>query len=116
MSLTIEHIPEMLEQIHKGMMAFMYWKTFYPTMYKKLTDSNNIYGLKVLTENYYKVNQALLVYLNFMDEHKEILSHSRDALMFGVIYETTKKMDTEDLELQKAMERYNKWYSNSYKI
>jgi hypothetical protein len=116
MSLTIENIPEMLEEIHKGMMAFMYWKNFYPTMYKKLTDSNNIYGLKILTENYYKVNQALLVYLNFMDENKDILSQARDALMFGVIYETTKKLETEDLELLKAMERYNKWYANLYKI
>jgi hypothetical protein len=116
MSLTIEDIPEMLQQIHKGMMAFMYWKGFYPMMYKKLTDSNNIYGLSLLNENYHKVNQALLVYLNFMDSHKEILSQARDALMFGVIYETTKKLDTEDNDLQKAMERYNKWYMSSFKI
>jgi hypothetical protein len=85
-------------------------------MYKKLIDSNNIYGLKVLNENYYKVNQALLVYLNFMDDNKEILSYSRDALLFGVIYETTKKLETDDIELLKAMERYNKWYNTSYTL
>jgi hypothetical protein len=116
MNFTVEDIPDMLQHIHKGMMAYMRWKSFYPAMFKVFSESKNSQKIKQLTENYYKVNNALLTYLNFMDENKEVLDQARDALMFGVIYAGTKDLRTEDEILQKAVDRYNKWYISGFKL
>ncbi len=110
---TVDDIDKVLEYINKCMYAFKYWEARYKQYIKTKTENGNQlqqHEIDNLQKNYDKVMNALIVCFDFIESCKHILVNCKDVMLFGVIYVSIKDIQTDNFELIKRLENYQKWY------
>ena len=111
--ITLEDLPKVLENINKCMYAYKYWEARYKQYIKTIQDTGkklNETELQNLQRNYDKVMNALTICFDFIESCEHVLTDSRDALLFGVIYVSVQTVQTDNEKLIKKIDRYKKWY------
>lgn len=114
--ITVDDIDKVLEYINKCMYAFKYWEARYKQYIKTKTENGNQlkqHEIDNLQKNYDKVMNALVVCFDFIESCRHILDHRKDVMLFGVIYFSIKDIQTDNFELIKRLENYQKWYISS---
>jgi hypothetical protein len=111
--ITLDDLEKVLEYINKCMYAFKFWEARYKQYLKTKMESNvqlKQHEIDNLQKNYDKVMNALIVCFDFIKSCDHILKDCKDTMLFGVIYVSTKEVETDNFELIKRIENYRKWY------
>lgn len=111
--ITLDDLPKVLENINKCMHAYKFWEARYKQYMKTLQDNGKTLSddeLQNLQRNYTRVMNALIVCFDFIESCEHILTDTRDALLFGVIYVSVQTVQTENEKLIEKIDRYKKWY------
>jgi hypothetical protein len=106
--ITLEDLPKVLEYIHNCMMTFKMWEA---RMKEHITNPTKPLDLKKLDNNYNNVMKALVKCFDFIQECDHILHDQKHILLFGVIYASTEKLNSQDPKVITAVEKYKKWYT-----